>query len=143
MQHREAIKTTRYFEPSEIDAHLFGVEYIIMAAPSPEGFGASPIHFTLFLNTRDPLPESVQKPVLEKFCRQYGITGTAEFFGGIGAVAFAETQQETPMPMWLVREEDRRALPHTLMYIMDFLGDSDTFVEVKRDGLTGWSYSHG
>jgi hypothetical protein len=73
---------------------------------------------------------------------QYGITESGHFFGGIGAVAFAQTQQETPMPMWLVKEEDRRALPHTPMYIMDFLGESEAFREVKKEGMTGWSYSY-
>jgi hypothetical protein len=142
MQQREAIKTQRYFDRSEIDAHLFGVEYIIMAAPAPETFESSPIHFTIFLNTKEPLPEPVRDAVFEKFCKQYGITATAEFFAGVGSVAFAETRQETPMPMHLVREEDRRALPHTPMYVMDFLGDSDTFGEVKKNGMTGWSYSY-
>jgi hypothetical protein len=142
MQQHEAIKTQRYFDRSEIDAHLFGVEYIIMAAPAPDTFKQSPIHFTIFLNTAEPLPESVRDAVFEKFCRQYSITAAAEFFGGIGSIAFALTQQETPMPMHLVRDEDRRALPHTQMYVMDFLGDSDRFKEVKTKGLTGWSYSY-
>lgn len=142
MQQREAIKTTRYFDRSEIDAHLFGVEYIIMAAPAPDAYKESPIHFTIFLNTKEPLPEAIRDAVFGKFCRQYGITGAAEFFGGIGNVAFAETAQETPMPMHLAREEDARALPHTRMYVMDFLGDSETFRQVKQEGLTGWSYSY-
>lgn len=142
MQHPDVIKTNRYFGLSEIDTHLEGVEYIIMATPSPETFRASPIHFTIFLNTGEKLPEDVEKAVFEKFCLQYGISNTAEYVGGVGSVGFAETDQETPMPMWLIKEEDRRNIPYTLMFVMDFLGDSQEFKEVKINSLTGWSYSY-
>ena len=141
MQEHPAIKAQRYFEPFEIDAHLFGVEYIIMAAPSPEEFKEAPIHFTIFLNTKEPLPESIEQAVFEKFCREYRIKKTAEYFGGVSAVAFAQTQQDTPMPMLLVKPEDQKVLPHTAMFVMDFLGDSPDFKEPK-EGLTGWSYSY-
>ena len=141
MQGHTPIKTNRYFDPSEIDAHLFGVEYIMMAAPSPDQFKDSPIHFTIFLNTKEALPAEAEKAVFEKFCEQYNITATAEYFGGVAAVGFAQTQQETPMPMFLVKEEDRRSIPHTAMFVMDFLGDSTDFKEPK-EGLTGWSYSY-
>ncbi len=137
-----AIETQRYFDPAEIDAHLVGVEYIIMATPSPEEFKEAPIHFTIFLNTSDEFPDGIQQAIFQKFCAQYNITRTAEFVGGVGSVGFAQTKQETPMPMWLIKDEDRRAIPHVPLYVMDFLGDSDAFKEVKEQLLTGWSYSY-
>jgi len=137
-----AIKTNRFFDKAEIDAHLFGVEYVIMAAPAPEEFAATPIHFTIFLNTKEPLPAPVTEAVFEKFCAQYAITATTERFEGLCGVAFAQTQQETPMPMLLLKEEDRRALPHVAMYVFDFLGDSKAFAEVRDEHLTGWTYSY-
>ena len=45
------------------------------------------------------------------------------------------------MPMLLVKPEDQKVLPHTAMFVMDFLGDSPDFKEPK-EGLTGWSYSY-
>lgn len=142
MQKYEALETKNYFDPLEINAHLKGVEYIIMAAPAPDAFKESPIHFTIFLNTQEPLPEEIKEPVFEQFCAQYNITNTAEVLSSLQAVAFAHTRQETPMPMFLVKPEDRRNIPHTAMHVIDFLGDSPDFKETKVDQLTGWSYSY-
>lgn len=140
--HQDVIKVLRHFDPMEIAAHLKGVEYIIMATPAPEKFVGTPIHFTLFLNTTEAFPEEIQQAIFAKFCEQYGISNTAEFVGGIGSVGFAETEQDTPMPMWLIKDEDRRSVPHVPLYVMDFLGDSDSFREVKKNLMTGWSYSY-
>lgn len=141
LQHEDVL-AKRYFEPAEIEAHLLGVEYVIMAAPAPDVFKETPIHFTIFLNTRDVLPEEIKTAVLEKFCSQYNITATAEVLSSLQAVAFAKTSQESPMPVFLVKPEDRMALPHTTMHVIDFLGDSPDFKETKEQNLTGWSYSY-
>ena len=66
----KAIKTDQYLTNEEIKKHLQNVEYIIMAAPAPEHFKETPIHFTIFLNTDEKLPQEVQEAVLEKFLRE-------------------------------------------------------------------------
>lgn len=142
MQEFKALETKRYFDPIEINEHLEGVEYIIMAAPAPDAFKESPIHFTIFLNTRESLPEEIKEAVFEQFCAQYNISNTAEVMSSLQAVAFAMTSQETPMPMFLVKPQDRAELPHTVMHVIDFLGDSPDFKETKENQLTGWSYSY-
>jgi hypothetical protein len=141
MQKKEALKTQRYFDKPEIDAHLFGVEYIIMAAPSTRENAKAPIHFTIFLNTQEVLPPNIQEAVLKKFAAQYNITEIHDVFSQLDSVAFAQTSQETPMPLHLFKEEDKRALPHTIMHVIDFEGDSPDFKEPK-EGMTGWSYSY-
>ncbi|MEA3373521.1 MAG: hypothetical protein U9Q62_07510 [Campylobacterota bacterium] len=142
MQKHEALETKHYFTPDEIQAKLAGVEYIIMAAPSPDHFKETPIHFTIFLNTHEALPEEIKGAVFEKFCEQYNIINTAHVMSALQAVAFAETRQETPMPMHLVKPEDQRTIPHVPLHVIDFLGDSSDFEQTKRDSLTGWSYSY-
>lgn len=142
MQEHEALATKRYFEPSDIDAHLKGVEYIIMATPAPESYKETPIHFTIFLNTKDVLPEPIKEAVLGKFCQEHDITKIDELLSQLQPVAFAETGQDTPMPMLLIKPADIRSIPHTVMHVMDFLGDSSGFKEAKVDNLTGWSYSY-
>jgi len=139
----KAIKTQHYLTPKEIQQHLDKVEYIIMAAPAPEHFKDTPIHFTLFLNTQEPLPQDIQKAVLEKFLQENGIEEPAELMSQIMPVGFAVSkEQETPMPMLLVKPEDQRSIPYAVMFVMDFLADSNHFEEAKEKQLTGWSYSY-
>jgi len=67
MEQTKPIKTTKYLNPTEIMQQLTKVEYILMAAPAPENFQDTPIHFTIFLNTQTELPENIKKVVLQKF----------------------------------------------------------------------------
>ena len=137
----EAIKTERYLSTEDIQKHLQNVEYIIMATPAPEHFKETPIHFTLFLNTQEQLPDEIQKAVLEKFLQENSIKEPAELMSQLMPVGFAiSNAQETPMPMLLVKPEDQRSIPHVAMHVMDFLADSDNFPEAKKKDLTGWSY---
>ncbi len=138
----KALETQNYLSTDEIETHLEGVEYIIMAAPAPDQFKETPIHFTIFLNTRKRLPPGVKEAVLDKFCEENKITVTAEVLSQFQAVGFAATGQETPQPMLLIKPEDIQAIPHTALHVMDFLGDSTEFPEAKIDSLTGWSYSY-
>ncbi|HEX5670232.1 MAG TPA: hypothetical protein VFX66_01750, partial [Sulfuricurvum sp.] len=69
------IKT--YLSKSEIQEHLQNVEYIIMAAPSLLSAPKLPLHFSIFLNTADRIPEEIKEKLLEKFCQEYGITQTS------------------------------------------------------------------
>lgn len=142
MQTIKAVQANRHLMPDEILKHLEGVEYVIMAAPVDEKYKETPINFTIFLNTHEALPEEVKEAVLDKFCQEYKITKRAHVVSGLQAVGFAESEQETPMPMLLVRPEDKQSVPHVYLHVIDFLGDSDDFVEAKRDNLTGWSYSY-
>lgn len=141
MQEIKPLTISTYLSPSEIHAHLEGVEYIVMAAPSMLVSSELPIHFTIFLNTSEPIPEEIRPMVLEKFCQMYHITTTDHVLSNVERVAFAITSQETPMPRHIVDEAEAKTIPWTLMHIIDFLGDSEGFKEV-RDGLSGWSYSY-
>ena len=138
----ESIKTEKYLNVTEIQKHLENVEYIMMAAPAPEHFKETPIHFTIFLNTADSLPQEIQEAVLDKFLQENEIKNPTELLSQLMAVGFAQSVQETPMPMLLVKPQDIRSIPHVPMFVMDFLADSDNFSEAKEKSLTGWSYSY-
>jgi hypothetical protein len=139
----KAIKTERYLSQEDIKKHLNNVEYIIMAAPAPEYFKDTPIHFTIFLNTSDNLPSEIQTAILDKFRKENSIKEPAELMSQLMPVGFAiSNAQDTPMPMLLVKPEDQKTIPYTIMHVMDFLADSDQFLEAKEKSLTGWSYSY-
>jgi len=141
MQEMQALKIHSYLSHSEIKAHLEKVEYIIMAAPSLMAAPALPLHFTIFLNTAEPIPEEFKSKILEKFCREYAITDKSDVLSNLERVAFAMTTQETPMPRHILDDAEANSIPWTLMHVIDFLGDSAGFKEAK-DGLSGWSYSY-
>jgi hypothetical protein len=139
----KAIKTEHYLSKEEIAKHLKNVEYIIMAAPAPEHFKETPIHFTIFLNTDEKIPQEIQKAILDKFRQEHKIEEPAELMSQIMPVGFAiSTAQDTPMPMLLVKPEDQKSIPYAVMHVMDFLADSQEFSEAKEKDLTGWSYSY-
>ncbi len=141
MQELKALKIHSYLSTEEIRKHLEGVEYIIMASPSLMAPPALPIHFSIFLNTPDPIPEEVKPLIVEKFCRDHGIGATSDLIFETVPVAFALTAQETPMPRHLLDPAEANTIPWTTLQIIDFLGDSEAFKEAK-DGLSGWSYSY-
>ncbi len=143
MQHEaKAIKTTKYLSVDEIEKLLENVEYIMMAAPAPDTFAEAPIHFTIFLNTTQELPEGIKEAVLGKFLAENGIKNPLHVMSKLAPVGFATTEQNTPMPMLLIQPQDIFSIPHKYLHVIDFLGDSDNFEEVKRDSLTGWSYAY-
>ncbi len=138
-----AINTDTYLENNEIPQHLKNVEYIIMATSAPSHFKNTPIHFTIFLNTQDQFPQDVKDAILDKFLDENFITGPVEVMSQLMPVGFGKsTQQDTLMPLLLVKPEDQKSIPYIVMHVIDFLGDSDKFFEAKNEGLTGWSYSY-
>ena len=138
-----AINTDTYLEKNEISQHLKNVEYIIMATPAPSHFKDTPIQFTIFLNTQDQLPQDIKDAILDKFLNENTITNQVEVMSQLMPVGFGKsTQQDTLMPLLLVKQQDQKSIPYTVMHVIDFLGDSDKFFEAKNDGLTGWSYSY-
>jgi hypothetical protein len=138
----DAIKTKRYFDPLEIQKHLKNVEYIMMVTPAPEKFKETPIHFSLFLNTSENLPKDIQAAILDKFMDEHKIKNPQEIMSQLMPVGFGESTQESAMPMLLIKPEDQRSIPHTLMFVIDFLGDSDSFPQAKIENLTGWTYAY-
>ncbi len=137
-----AIVTDKYFDPIEIASHLKNVEYIILAAPAPEQFKETPIQFTIFLNTSDTLPRDIQESVFDKFLEENSIKNPDKILSQLMPVGFSMSQQDTAMPLLLVKDEDQKSIPHRLMHVYDFLADSDNFFEAKEEKLTGWSYSY-
>lgn len=136
----KAIQTLSYLELAEIQKHLDGVSYIIMAAPAPEKFKETPIHFTLFLNTQENLPQEIQEAVFGKFLYEHRIKNPKEVMSQMMPVGFGKGIHETHMPLLLVKQEDMQNIPHIPMFVMDFLADSENFSEAKTNSLTGWSY---
>ena len=137
----ESIATQKYLDIIEIQNYLKNVEYIIMAAPAPEHFTSSPIHFSIFLNTSDDIPKDIQENIFNRFLENEGINNTTEIMMQIMPVGFSKGAQDTPMPLLIVRAQDMNDIPHTPMLVMDFLADSDNFNEAKIEKLTGWTYS--
>ena len=137
-----AIITDKYFDPIEITEHLKNVEYIIMAAPAPEQFKETPIHFSIFLNTQDKLPKDVQEAIFGKFLEENGIRNPDKIMSQLMPVGFSMSQQDTAMPLLLVKQEDQASIPNRLLHVYDFLADSDKFFEAKQEKLTGWTYSY-
>lgn len=141
MHSAPSIKAEKHMSKQEIIAHLEGVEYIIMAAPNTQEMPQAPIHFTIFLNTSDAIPKDIQKQIIDKFATQYAITNIRDLFSQLDDVAFAITNQETPMPMHLYTPDEKKSLPSVKLHVIDFLADAKEFSEVKQ-GQTGWSYSY-
>ena len=138
-----AINTDKYLEVADIEEHLQNVEYIIMAASAPEHFKDTPIHFTIFLNTDEQFEKDIQDAILDKFLDENNISKPHELMSQIMPVGFAVSDaQDTLMPLLLVDPKDQRSIPYEVMFVMDFLADSDKFDEAKNDSLTGWSYSY-
>ena len=140
MQEMQALKVHSYLSSGEITKLLEKVDYILMASPSMMA-DELPIHFTIILNTSDIIPDEVKPLILEKFCRELGITATSHVLSNRERIAFAMTTQETPMPKHIVDDAEANGIPWTLLHIIDFLGDSEGFKEAK-DGLNGWSYCY-
>jgi len=140
MQEHQAIKTNQYLEVSEIEAILEGVEYIIMAAPSPDHFKNTPVHVTIFLNTQEHFSQDIKEMIFDKFCQDYKITASAEVMSQLMPVGFATTSLGSAMPMLLVKIQDQNAIPHIPLHVIDFLAASDQFEEVVEKSLSGWTY---
>jgi len=139
----KAIKTDTYLDPIEIENHLKNVEYIIMAMPAPEKFKETPIQFTIFLNTQDNFSEEIKTAILEKFLLENKIGKPEKLMSQRMPVGFsASKEQDTPMPLLLIDPQDQRSIPHEIMFVMDFLADSEEFYEAKEHSLTGWTYSY-
>ncbi|MEA3228347.1 MAG: hypothetical protein U9P38_04655 [Campylobacterota bacterium] len=138
----KAIVTDTYLDPSEIELHLKNVEYILMATPAPEHFKGTPIQFTIFLNTQERFPDEIKSAILDKFLDENSITNPQEIMSQLMPVGFGKSTQDTPMPLLLIKPEDQRSIPNAVMHVIDFLADSDKFIEAKIHRLTGWSYSY-
>ena len=139
----KAINTDTYLNNEDIKKHLQNVEYIIMAAPAPAKFKNTPIHFSIFLNTADRFSDEIKDAIFEKFLAENGIKNPIEVMAQVMPVGFAHApEQTTYMPMLLIDPKDQRSIPHTPMFVYDFLADSDQHSEAKIHGLTGWTYSY-
>jgi hypothetical protein len=139
----KAIQTGKYLTVDEIKSHLDNVEYIIMATSAPDKFKDTPIHFSIFLNTDERFSKDIQEAILNKFLDENSIYNPQELMSQVMPVGFSQnTQQDTPMPLLIIKQADMNTIPHVPMFVMDFLADSDNFYEAKVHKLTGWSYSY-
>ncbi len=140
MQEHQAIKTNQYLEIPEIEAILVGVEYVIMAVPSPDHFKNTPVHLTIFLNTQEHFSQDIKELIFDKFCQDYKITASAEVMSQLMPVGFASTSLGSAMPMLLVKSQDQKSIPNIPLHVIDFLCASDQFEEVVEKSLSGWTY---
>lgn len=129
------LKNKRWLDIIELRTNLDGVEYIIMASPAEDQKNRNLTHFTLFLNTKDNLPESIAELILNKFIKDHEIKNAKKIYTGLSKVAFAITEQETPMPIIAANNEANSIN----MFVIEFTGASDTYKKTA-DGYTGWSY---
>nr|WP_321267990.1 hypothetical protein [uncultured Sulfurimonas sp.] len=70
------------------------------------------------------------------------ISKPSELMSQLMPVGFSMSQQDTAMPLLLVKPEDQKSIPYAVMFVMDFLADSENFNEAKYQSLTGWTYSY-
>ena len=142
MTEKDLLKTEKWLSKEEIDQNLENVEYIVMAAPSMEQDNTTPIHFTIYLNTQDVLPEEIAEQVFNKFAREYKITKISNMFNGLGKVAFSLNDRDTAMPVFIMDQQFEEELDSTDMHLFDFEGNAKGFNECKTQGKTGWTYSY-
>lgn len=143
MTEKDILKVQKWLSVEEIEKNLKGVEYIVMAAPTMRNDASTPIHFTIYLNTQEPLPSDIVAAVFDKFCDEYKITKVADMLNGLYQVAFSLNDRDTAMPMLLMEEHEIKSeLEHIPMYVFDFECNAEGFKECKTESKTGWTYSY-
>ena len=142
MTEKDLLKTEKWLSKAEIDKNLENVEYIVMAAPTMEDDASTPIHFTIYLNTQDALPDDIAEQVFNKFAHEYEITKVTKMFNGLGKVAFSLNDRDTAMPVYIMDQQFEGELDSTQMHLFDFEGNAKGFKECKTQGKTGWTYSY-
>lgn len=129
------LKNKRWLDAIELRTNLDGVEYIIMVSPAEDEKSSNLTHFTLFLNTKDDLPESIAELILNKFIKDHEIKNAKKIYTGLSKIAFAITEQETPMPI-IAGDNEADSIN---MFVIEFTGTSNTYKKTAN-GYTGWSY---
>jgi len=137
------LKTEKWLDIVEINDNLKNVEYIVMAAPTPGTDPSLPIHFTIFLNTQDILPDEISEQVLNKFIKELKITKVHDMIHGNLPVAFSLNNQENAMPLLILDNSATESGLQTIsMFVYDFEGNAKGFKECKTESKTGWTYSY-
>ncbi len=140
---KDILTTSKWLNLDEINKNLEGVEYIFMAAPTPQSNPRLPIHFTIYLNTTDDFTDEISNMVFNKFCKDYEIFKVNDMIKGLHKVAFSVNNQETYMPMLILDNSDIESeLTTKKMYVYDFEGNAKGFKECKTESKTGWTYSY-
>jgi len=143
MDNKDILFTRKWLNCKEIDENLKGVEYIVMAGPTLGQDASTPIHFSIFLNTQETLPDEVIEQVFNKFASEYKIVKIRDMINGLLPVAFSLNDRDTAMPMFLMGDSAKSAeLEYTHMYLFDFEGNAEGFLECKTESKTGWTYSY-
>jgi hypothetical protein len=140
MQAYPAIKVEDYLHLETVEKNLENVSYIIFVAPVT-GENLPALHVTLFFNTKEKIPNEIAVQIFDKFCNDFEMKNIQKTLSDLLPVGFAKTSvHETPMPMLLVKQQERMSIPNRPMYVIDFLADSSQFQEAQTRELTGWSY---
>ncbi len=143
MDPKDVLFTRKWLTRKEIETNLDGVEYIVMAGPTLDQDPSTPIHFTIYLNTQENLPDEIIEQVFNKFAREYEITKVRDMVSGLYPVAFALNDRDTAMPMFLMGDNATSGeVEYMQMYLFDFEGNAKGFKECKTESKTGWTYSY-
>ena len=143
MDAKDILFTRKWLNTKEIDENLKNVEYIVMAGPTLAQDPSTPVHFTIYLNTQDPLPDEIVEQVFNKFAAEYKIVKVRDMVSGLYPVAFSLNDRDTAMPMFLMGDNAKSAeIEYTQMYLFDFEGNAEGFNECKTEAKTGWTYSY-
>ncbi len=136
------LHTEKWLNDSEIFKLLSNVEYIVMAQPNLDESSQANIHFTLFLNTAEDLPQEIISQILDKFSRENSLSmiGTVKHL--VMDIYFAQTNQPTPMPYYNAdnSQMDVEEAGSIKNLILDFTAKGSKGYEKIKEGLTGWSY---
>jgi len=140
---KDLLKTEKWLNLAEIDANLLNVEYIVSVNPTPGRDATLPIHFTIYLNTKEVLPQDIAEQVFSKFSKELEIFKVHDMIQGILPVSFSLNGQDKAMPMVILDGSDIESkLETTQMYVYDFEGNAQGFKECKTESKSGWTYSY-
>jgi len=143
LNQKDLLKTEKWLNVAEIDENLLNVEYIVSASPTPGADPSLPIHFTIYLNTKDVLPEDIIEQVFNKFAKELEIFKVNDMIQGVLPVAFSLNGQAEAMPMVILDNSAIQSeLETTSMYVYDFEGNAKGFQECKTQSKSGWTYSY-
>lgn len=144
MEEINILKTEKWLNTAEIDALLEGVSFIILAQPNMDERSPSRIHISIFFHTPEAIPEEIVPQVLEKISHDYHLTDIIDFKYSLGDVAFAKTNEPTPMPYHLPSKlEGDHSLEEgdtVKMFLFDFDANASEGFENVAKSMTGWTY---
>ena len=142
MNDNRLLKTEKWLKTPEIQKELERVAFIILAQANIDETSSSPIHFTIFFHTSEPIIDEAIEAIKEKLAKDYHLNNIINFSATLGDVAFAKTNEPLPMPFY-IKDKRKDELPEgdtIVMFIFDFDANAHKGFENIKKSMTGWSY---